>query len=119
MNFLQDLRFSLRTLVKSPAFAIVAVASLALGIGANTTIFSIVNALFLNPLPVEKSKELVAVFTVDETNPALGFTQLSYPNYKDYRDQNEVFDGTIAWGGSLSRQACSKAKSPSKSLPRQ
>ena len=45
-----------------------------------------------------KSNELVAVFTVDETNPALGFTQLSYPNYEDYRDQNEVFDGTIAWG---------------------
>ena len=40
----------------------------------------------------------MAVFTVDETNPALGLTQLSYPNYEDFRDQNEVFDGTIAWG---------------------
>jgi hypothetical protein len=98
MNFLQDLRFSFRTLVKSPAFALVAVASLALGIGANTTIFSLVNAMFLNPLPVEKSAELVAVYTVDETNAALGLTQLSYPNYEDYRDENEVFDGTFAWG---------------------
>ncbi len=98
MNFLQDLRFSFRTLVKSPAFALVAVASLALGIGANTTIFSLVNAMFLNPLPVEKSDELVAVYTVDETNAALGLTQLSYPNYEDYRDENEVFDGTFAWG---------------------
>ena len=98
MNILQDLRFSVRTLVKSPAFTLVAVASLALGIGANTTIFSLVNAMFLNPLPVEKSSELVAVYTVDETNAALGLTQLSYPNYEDYRDQNEVFDGTFAWG---------------------
>ena len=98
MNFLQDLRFNFRTLVKSPAFALVAVASLALGIGANTTIFSLVNAMFLNPLPVEKSDELVAVYTVDETNAALGLTQLSYPNYEDYRDENEVFDGTFAWG---------------------
>ena len=98
MNILQDLRFSVRTLVKSPAFTLVAVASLALGIGANTTIFSLVNAMFLNPLPVEKSNELVAVYTVDETNAALGLTQLSYPNYEDYRDENEVFDGTFAWG---------------------
>ena len=98
MNILQDLRFSVRTLVTSPAFALVAVASLALGIGANTTIFSLVNAMFLNPLPVEKSNELVAVYTVDETNAALGLTQLSYPNYEDYRDENEVFDGTFAWG---------------------
>lgn len=97
-EFLQDLRYSVRTLVGNPAFALVAVTSLALGIGANTTIFSLVNAVFLNPLPVERHQELVAVYTVDETNAALGLTAVSFPNYEDYRDQNEVFDGMVAWG---------------------
>ena len=94
----RDIRYGFRSLASSPAFAIVAILSLALGIGANTTIFSLVSAVFLNPLPVRDVDELVAVYTVDETNAALGMTFVSYPNYEDYRDQNEVFDGMIAWG---------------------
>ena len=58
-----DLRYAMRTLAKAPAFTTAAIASLALGIGANTTIFTLLNTLFLNPIPVERPSELVAVFT--------------------------------------------------------
>ncbi len=100
----QDVRYSLRTLMKSPGFASVAVISLALGIGANTTIFTLINAVFLNPLPVERPSELQAVLTVDATNP--GVWTMSYPNYRDVRDENAVFTGLAAYSfpnpGSLS-----------------
>jgi len=95
---LQDLRFAARSLFKRPGFTLVAVASLALGIGANTTIFTMVNSVFLNPLPVADPGRLAAVFTEDQTNAAAGLTQMSHPNYEDYRDQNQVFDGLAAWG---------------------
>jgi len=98
-TLLKDIQYSLRALAKNPSFALIAVLSLALGIGANTTIFSLVNSILLNPLPFDDVSELVAVYTTDETNPALGVTSLSFPNYEDYRDQNEVFDGVFAWGG--------------------
>lgn len=90
-----DLRYVLRGLARSPGFAAAAVISLALGIGANTTIFTLINAVFLNPLPVEKPSELLAVLTVDANNP--GVWTVSYPNYKDLRDQNEVFDSLAAY----------------------
>lgn len=64
-DFWQDLRYGVRMMVRSPGFTLVAVLSLALGIGANTTIFTVVKALFLNPLPVEDSSTLVALFTTD------------------------------------------------------
>ena len=97
MTLIQDLRYAVRTLLKNPAFSLVAVLSLALGIGANTTIFSFVNTVFLNPLPVRDSSELVALFTVDETNPTLGLTAVSYPNFEDYRDEAGGFEGVIGW----------------------
>jgi predicted permease len=90
-----DLLYALRTLAKSPGYAAAAVLSLALGIGANTTIFSLVNALLLNPLPVERPAELVAVQTVDENNP--GVSTVSHPNYRDIRDNNDVFTGLAAY----------------------
>jgi len=100
-TLLQDLRFSARLLVKTPAFTLVAALSLALGIGANTTIFTIVNAVLLNPLPVEDPAQLVSVFTTDERNQnrALGFLQVSPLNYRDLRDKNEVFAGVAAHTG--------------------
>ncbi|HYG62603.1 MAG TPA: ABC transporter permease [Thermoanaerobaculia bacterium] len=91
----QDLRFAVRTLAKKPSFTLVAVLSLALGIGANTTIFSLVNALLLRPLPVEEPDRLVAIYNKDVKNPGLG--QLSHLNWKDYREQNRVFSGVLGY----------------------
>jgi putative ABC transport system permease protein len=95
----RDIRFALRTFQRSPAFALAAVTSLALGIGVNTAIFTLVNALFLNPLPVDRAAELVAVYTVDDKNrsPFSNLLQTSYPNYLDYRDRNDVFSGLAAY----------------------
>ena len=95
----KDIRFALRTFTKSPAFALTAVSSLALGIGVNTTIFTIINTLFLNPLPVDRVSEIVAVYTVDKNNTSqLGSVlQVSYPNYKDFRDRNNSFSSMAAY----------------------
>jgi macrolide transport system ATP-binding/permease protein len=100
-TFFQDLKYGARLLVKAPAFTAVAALSLALGIGANTTIFTLVNAVLLNPLPVEDPSQLVSVFTSDERNenPAFGFLQLSPMNYMDLRDKNEVFGSMAAHVG--------------------
>jgi putative ABC transport system permease protein len=96
--FLQDLKYGARLLVKAPGFTIVAVLSLALGIGANTTIFSLINAVLLHPLPVQDPASLVSVWTTDERNQngGLGFLQTSLLNYRDYRDKNDVFAGLAA-----------------------
>src|SRR5262245_8996775 len=89
---MNDIRYSIRTLIKAPAFTIAAVLSLALGIGANTTIFTLLNTLFLNPLPVEKPSELVGVMTVAGRNATQfgNLLPLSYPNLKDFRERNSV-----------------------------
>jgi putative ABC transport system permease protein len=95
----KDIRFALRTFRRSPAFTAAAVLSLALGIGVNTAIFTLINTLFLNPLPVDRASELVAVDTVDAKNssPFGNLLQTSYPNYKDYRDGNTVFTGLAGY----------------------
>ena len=87
----QDLRFGLRTLRKSSGFTAVAVLTLALGIGANTAIFSVVNALVLRPLPVERPSELAFL-----ENARYGPSQ-SFPNYKDLRDRNRTFAGLVGY----------------------
>jgi predicted permease len=92
---LQDLRYGFRSLVKSPAFTAVAALSLALGIGANTAIFSLVNVLLLRPIPVQDAEAVAAVFMTDQRNP--GNLPLSHLNYKDLRDQNQVFSGMAAF----------------------
>ena len=91
---LQDLRYGLRLLAKSPAFTAIAALSLALGIGANTAIFSMVNAIVLKPIPVSQPERIASVFMVDQRNP--GNLPLSHLNYKDLRDQNRVFSGMAA-----------------------
>jgi predicted permease len=101
-NLLQDLKYGVRLLAKAPGFTLIAALSLALGIGANTTIFTLINAVLLNPLPVQDPSQLVSVFTSDERNQngALGnFLQLSPMNYKDLRDQNVVFSALAAHTG--------------------
>jgi predicted permease len=101
-TFLQDLRYGARLLLKSPGFTLVAALSLALGIGANTTIFTLINAVLLHPLPVQDPSQLVSVWTADERNAgngAFGFLQTSPLNYRDYRDKNEVFSGLAAHQG--------------------
>jgi putative ABC transport system permease protein len=97
----QDLRYSLRMLRKNPGFSLVAVLSLALGIGANTSIFTIVNAVLLNPLPVKDVPGLVQLDTTDKKTlvTAANFTRLgvSYPNYEDYAKQVDSFAGLAAF----------------------
>jgi predicted permease len=92
---LQDLRYGLRMLAKSPAFTAIAALSLALGIGANTAIFSMVNIILLKPVPVHEPSRLASVFMLDQRNP--GNLPLSHLNYKDLRDQNKVFSGMAAF----------------------
>src|ERR1700729_106303 len=84
-----DLKYALRRLAKHRGFTLVAVLSLALGIGGNTTIFTLLNAILLRPLPLDNPETLASVYTVDpRSSGALG---CSYLNYKDFRDRNNVF----------------------------
>lgn len=106
----QDIRHGARVLWKSPGFSAVAILSLALGIGANTTIFTIVNAVLLNPLAVKDISRLVELDTID-AKTHVGFANavklgMSFPNFQDYQRQNEVFSGVscivplpLTWSG--------------------
>jgi putative ABC transport system permease protein len=95
--FAQDLGYAVRTLVKSPAFTAIVVLTLALGIGANTAIFSLTDQVLLRLLPVRSPDQLVVL---DGPGAFQGRTfnngTFSYPMYRDFRDQNTVFDGVIA-----------------------
>ena len=90
----RNLRYTIRGLRRSPGFTVVAIATLALGIGVNATIFSIVNSVLLRPLPVERPAELVNIYghAVESTS----HDAISYPNYLDYRAQTQTLDGLIA-----------------------
>lgn len=90
-----DLRFAVRMLIKYPAFSIVAFLALVLGIGANTTVFGIINALLLRPLPVGHSEGVVKVFTTDNHIP--GKLSMSYLNFQDYAKQNTAFSSMAAY----------------------
>ena len=96
---LSDLRYTVRQLLKSPGFTIVVVLTLALGIGANTAIFSIVNAVLLRPFPYRAPDRLV---TINERGPAGNGFSPSYPNFVDWRAQNKAFDSIAAVRGNES-----------------
>ena len=89
----QDLRFSLRMLQKSPAFTFIAIATLALGIGANTAIFSIVNGVLLNPLPFPEPDRLMML---NQKEKNFEFASVSYPNFQDWRKDNHTFSSMAA-----------------------
>lgn len=94
----QDLRYGARMLLKHPGFTLIAVITLALGIGANSAIFSIVNALMLRPLPFSNPERLVQVWEVFNERNQNAVTA-SYPNFADWRAQNEVFESMAAYAG--------------------
>jgi predicted permease len=91
----QDLRYGARMLMKQPGFTLIAVCTLALGIGANTAIFSLVNTVLLRSLPVANPQQIVAVNVT--MNKGTEYVVTSYPNYKDLRDRNDVLAGIIAY----------------------
>jgi len=95
-TFWQDIRYGARMLLKSPGVSVVATIALALGIGANTAIFSVVNAVLLRPLPFPSSERLMSLWS---TSPSLGVLRgsISYPDFADWRSQNQVFEGTASF----------------------
>ena len=90
----QDLRYGVRVLAKSPGFSLIAILTLALGIGANTAIFSVVNGVLLNPLPFHDPEQLVSMF---QEMPNFDNGSISYPNFIDWRRMNTTFAGMAAY----------------------
>jgi MacB-like periplasmic core domain len=106
MTILQDLRFAIRRLRKSPGFVIAAVLTLALAIGANAVVFSLLNGLLLRPLSVPRAQSLYAIQRGNET-----YIVQSYPDYLDLRDRNRSFDGLAAY--TIAQAGLDTGKNPS------
>ncbi len=87
-NLFQDLRYGLRSLLRQPGFSLIAICSLALGIGANTAIFSVVNGVLLKPLPYPQPEQLV---TMHQSKPNFEAGAIPYPNFRDLKDRNTTF----------------------------
>jgi putative ABC transport system permease protein len=92
----QDMRYAVRMLLKSPGFTLVTILALALGIGANTAIFSVVNAVLLRPLPYPTAERLAILSEWSQQVPNMS---VSYPNFLDWREQNQVFEQIAAFRG--------------------
>ncbi len=91
---IKDIRYAIRGLIKRPGFVAIAVITLALGIGANTAIFSLVNTVLLRGLPVDRPNQIVSVAVRGKDDSMSAF---SYPNYKDFRDRNDVLSGLLVY----------------------
>src|SRR6266403_603951 len=89
-----NLRYAFRTLLRSPGFTIAAVLTIALGVGANTAIFSAVDAALLRPLPFREPDRLVQLW---ETHPVFGRAQVAYPDFADWREGAKSFDQIAAY----------------------
>src|SRR5215471_10579342 len=96
-NFVQDLRYGLRILRKNPSFTSVAVLALALGIGANTAMFSVIEAVLLRPLPYRNADQIVRVASTWDRNGTLTNYSSSPPDFFDWRDQNRSFSSMFAY----------------------
>ena len=94
-TLLQDVRYGVRTLIQRPGFTAVAILVLSLGIGANTAIFSLVNAFLLKPLAIQQPEQLMGCYSRD-TRKADTYRAFSYPNYVDLREKNTVFTSVMA-----------------------
>jgi len=95
---LQDLRFGLRMLAKNPGFTAVAVLTLALGIGGNVAVFSLLDTVLLRPLPYSHPDRLYMFFPV-ETKSGRGMVASSYPNLQDWREQSHTFEAMAGYHG--------------------
>ncbi len=96
-EFLQDLRYGFRLLRKNPGFSAIVILALALGLGANTALFSLFNGVLLRTLPVRQAEQLVVLSVSNERSASI--TSFSYPMYRQLRDQNTVFSGLLAQAG--------------------
>src|SRR3979411_3017217 len=96
---INDIRYGLRQLIKHPGFTLIAVLTLALGIGANTAIFSVVNAVLLKPLPFPEPEQLIAVGMTDTRQKGMqtDLDSLSYPAFFDFRDQNRTLSSSAVY----------------------
>jgi hypothetical protein len=94
-SLVKDIQYGFRNLVKRPSYTAIALITLALGIGANTAIFSLISTVLLRPLPVSHPEELVEVYGT--LHQGADYTIQSYPNYKDYRDRNNVFTSLMSY----------------------
>jgi predicted permease len=97
---MQNFRYALRSLAKQPLFTAIVILTFALGIGANTAVFSVLNAVLLRPLPFQEPQNLVALGEFDtreKTDPGTEINSISYLDYVDWRDQNQVFDGVAIY----------------------
>ena len=92
---LQDIKYAIRSFAKSPGFTLVVVITLALGIGANTAIFTLVDAVLLRPLPVHEPSELADIWTT--CRRGFRYCSSSYPDFLDYRDRSRSFVGMAAF----------------------
>src|SRR5262249_30180436 len=95
-TILQDLRYGIRMLLKHPGFTVVAVSTLALGIGANTAIFTVVNAVLLRPLPFPKPDRLISVWE-NNLKQGEGHGAVGGANFTDWKNRNQVFESLSAY----------------------
>src|SRR5258707_10648470 len=110
-GLVQDVRYAVRRLVKTPGFTLVALITLALGIGATTAIFSVVHGVLMRPLPYPDPNRIMALF---EVNTKGAWSRLADPNFDDFRDQNHSFQVIAQYSNNIA--SVSGASQPTRSV---